>query len=255
MKPTVLLLVNLFLAGGCNKADSLSHTPSPDTSVTSIAHLKTLCTRRSVTLTRDIRLQCVVTANDHYGEFNRSLVVADASGGIEVAVDATKLYLDYPLGANLTLYCNGLALGDYGGKIQLGAPPSGDYAVDRIPASELSRYLRRDDSGTLRRSSVRRSFSEISLRDVDSYVRFDRVSFTTQDTWCDIDSLSGERLTTERTIVDSTGATFRVRTLGSVRYADEPLPEGRGSLCGIIDYFNGEFSLRVTNREFIDFGR
>ena len=172
MKPTVLLFISLLWAGSCDKADEPGYMPGPDAVFMSIAHLKSLCTKASVTLTRDIRLRCVVTANDHYGEFDRTLVVADASGGIEVAVDAADLYRDYPLGANLTLYCNGLALGDYGGKIQLGAPPRGDYAVDRIPARELSRYLRCNDSGTLQRDFVRRSISEISLRDVDTYVRF-----------------------------------------------------------------------------------
>lgn len=253
MKPTVLLFVSLLWAGSCDKADEPGYMPGPDAVFMSIAHLKSLCTKASVTLTRDIRLRCVVTANDHYGEFDRTLVVADASGGIEVAVDAADLYRDYPLGANLTLYCNGLALGDYGGKIQLGAPPRGDYAVDRIPARELSHYLRCNDGGTLQRDFVRRSISEISLRDVDTYVRFDQVRFTTQGTWCDIDPLSGKRLTTERTIVDSTGATFRVRTLGSAHYAGEPLPKGKGSLCGIVDYFNGEFARRVTNYEFFGF--
>lgn len=113
--------------------------------------------------------------------------------------------------------------------------------------------MRCNDGGTLQRDFVRRSISEISLRDVDTYVRFDQVRFTTQGTWCDIDPLSGKRLTTERTIVDSTGATFRVRTLGSAQYAGEPLPKGKGSLCGIVDYFNGEFALRVTNYEFFGF--
>lgn len=182
MKPTVLLFISLLWAGSCDKADEPGYMPGPDAVFMSIAHLKSLCTKASVTLTRDIRLRCVVTANDHYGEFDRTLVVADASGGIEVAVDAADLYRDYPLGANLTLYCNGLALGDYGGKIQLGAPPRGDYAVDRIPARELSHYLRCNDGGTLQRDFVRRSISEISLRDVDTYVRFDQVRFTTQGT-------------------------------------------------------------------------
>ena len=123
MKPTVLLFISLLWAGSCDKADEPGYMPGPDAVFMSIAHLKSLCTKASVTLTRDIRLRCVVTANDHYGEFDRTLVVADASGGIEVAVDAADLYRDYPLGANLTLFCNGLALGDYGGKIQLGARP------------------------------------------------------------------------------------------------------------------------------------
>ena len=37
---------------------------------------------------------------------------------------------------------------------------------------------------------------------------------------------------------------------GPCRYAAEPLPSGNGSVQGILDYFNGEFSLRITNREF-----
>ena len=32
-------------------------------------------------------------------------------------------------------------------------------------------------------------------------------------------------------------------------YAKEPLPQGTGSLYGIIDYFAGKYTLRVTNRE------
>ena len=98
MKPTVLLFVSLLWAGSCDKADEPGYMPGPDAVFMSIAHLKSLCTKASVTLTRDIRLRCVVTANDHYGEFDRTLVVADASGGIEVAVDAADLYRDYRSG-------------------------------------------------------------------------------------------------------------------------------------------------------------
>ena len=148
MKPTVLLFVSLLWAGSCDKADEPGYMPGPDAVFMSIAHLKSLCTKASVTLTRDIRLRCVVTANDHYGEFDRTLVVADASGGIEVAVDAADLYRDYPLGANLTLYCNGLALGDYGGKIQLGTTP-GDGGAGCIPREELARYIRTEPPGRL----------------------------------------------------------------------------------------------------------
>lgn len=247
-------LSSFLIAGACDTSTVPTYEPQPDEAVTSIAHLKTRCTGHSLTLTQDIRLHCVVTANDHYGEFDHELVVADPSGGIEIEVDATELYRICPLDTEFTLYCNGLALGNYGGKILLGVPSGGTYVVDRIPESELGRYLRRDDTGELRREYTLHTFSEISMRDVDTYVRFDNVRFTATGNWCDVDSLTGKPVTTERLIADPEGATFSVRTLGSAHYANEPLPVGRGSLCGIIDYFNGKFSLRVTNREFVGFG-
>ena len=42
---------------------------------------------------------------------------------------------------------------------------------------------------------------------------------------------------------------FTVRTAATCVYAKEPLPQGTGSLYGIIDYFAGKYTLRVTNRE------
>ena len=35
-------------------------------------------------------------------------------------------------------------------------------------------------------------------------------------------------------------------------YATEPVPQGTGSVYGIIDYFNGKYTLRIANRE-VDF--
>lgn len=48
---------------------------------------------------------------------------------------------------------------------------------------------------------------------------------------------------------DTRGRTFTVRTAATCAYAKEPLPQGTGSLYGIIDYFAGKYSLRITNRE------
>ena len=45
------------------------------------------------------------------------------------------------------------------------------------------------------------------------------------------------------------GNRFFVRTLWSCYYGTEPLPEGDGALTGVIDYFGGKYTLRVTFRE------
>ena len=69
--------------------------------------------------------------------------------------------------------------------------------------------------------------------------------------WCDTDPETGRTVATERTILDAEGNEFTVRSAATCAYAKEPLPSGTGSLYGIIDYFAGKYTLRVTNREIV----
>lgn len=146
MKTTacIKLLALLLLLAACDRTSKLSFEGGAPGGVHTIADLKARCTANSVAVTEDITLEGVVTGNDFYGEFYKTLVVEDASGGISLLIDGTRLAFDYPVGAAVTIFCNGLTLGDYGGKIQLGTAPDGDYGVGRIPHEELGRYLRRN---------------------------------------------------------------------------------------------------------------
>lgn len=147
-----------------------------------------------------------------------------------------------------TIFCNGLTLGDYGGKIQLGVAPDGDYGVGRIPREELGRYLRRNPDKDRRPRPAVCTFDAIGPRQTDTYVCFEGVRFTEAGPWCDTDPETSEPQTSERTLTDAQGRTFRVRTLGTCAYATEPVPQGTGSVYGIIDYFNGKYTLRVSER-------
>lgn len=96
------------------------------------------------------------------------------------------------------------------------------------------------------------TFGEVSARHIDTRVRFDGVRFADAGkTWCDTDPETGRTVATERTIVDAGGNEFTVRSAATCAYAKEPLPSGTGSLYGIIDYFAGKYTLRVTNREVV----
>lgn len=247
MKTIASISLLVLLCGSCNKRSELHPGGDPVRTV-SVAYLKSLCTRSSVRITQDIAIRGVVTGNDRYGEFYKMLVVEDASSGISVAADHSALADEYPFGTELIVYCNGLTLTDYGGKIELGATPD-NHGAGRIPEQELKRYLRPAAQPTSPLPS-RSDFSQITTRQIDTYVRFDGVRFTASGLWCTTDPETGKAVTTEQTITDTAGHTFTVRVAATCRYAKEPVPSGTGSLCGIIDYFNGKFSLRITNRKF-----
>ena len=248
---TALLIAigTLSILTACNRSTELTYDNTAGRFV-SIAYLKSLSHGTSTPIVQELKISGVVMANDIRGEFYKTLIIEDSTAGIEVAVDHTALADLFPLGAQVTVYCSGLALGDYGGKIQLGAQPTDAYSVDRIDREEIDRYLRCTslNAGTRRPHTVQ--IGSLRPDDVDTYVHFDKVYFPEAGTtWCDRDSLTDELRTTVRTLADYTGAQLPVHVAPTCHYATEPIPQGTGSVNGIVDWFNGELSLRIINYE------
>lgn len=219
----------------------------------SIAHLKTLCTAESVVITDDIAVTGHIAANDLYGEYSRTIVLCDDSGGIEIAVDTRRTAETFPIAARLTVYCSSLALGDYGGRVMLGAAPTAQYTVDRIAESDFARYFLLDTASAQAVDPVLTTIAEISPALVGALIQIDEVTFGSEAglAWCDTDPATGDYIDTERTATDRTGRTITIRTIAQCAYRDEKIPAGYGTLRGILEYFNGEYSLRITNHQIL----
>ena len=247
-------LCGLLLWAGCS-SEGIGFV-EPEAATHSVAWLKAQCTGTSALLTSEVVIQGRIVANDAFGEWSRALVLADESGGITLYADAASLAVRYPFGATVRLYANGLRLYDYGGKIVVGAAEPNRYGGFGIPAAAIAAHLHRgaDRSDPPVPQTV--TIAEIEAAGparADTYVRLEEVAFDEAGcSWCDRDPETGRLVTTERTLTDAAGHTLVVRTRGGCHYAHEPLPEGKGSVCGIIDWFNGKVTLRIVNRE-IDF--
>ena len=120
MRTIVFGSLLLFVLQACGNASSPEYESGDGTARrVSIAYLKSLCRGVLHPVTEDLWIEGCVVGNDLYGEFPDALVVEDESGGIEVLIDAKRLYRTFDAGSTVRVYCNGLALGDYGGKVQL----------------------------------------------------------------------------------------------------------------------------------------
>lgn len=236
-------------AFACDRA-SEPHYDREAAEQVSIAYLKSLCHGSSVRIVEELTVEGIVTANDIRGEFPRRLVVEDATAGIGIEMDHMALADLFPLGARVVVHCAGLALGDYGGKVQLGAPPTGDYGVDRIARTDIPFHVRCTELNARVRRPRDLRIAELTAADADRYVRLDDVHFREAGApWCGRDTLTGDAVTTLRTLVDASGTELTVRVLPSCHYATEPVPQGTGSVNGIVDYFDGALSLRIVNYE------
>lgn len=253
MRRIACISLLLMTAVGCNRATSVGFGETPQQTRISIAGLKSLCEGASHRISGDASIRGYVVANDLNGEFYHRIVLQDDSGGISIAIDGDELHWTFAIGTCVEVRCNGLTLRDYGGKIELCAAPD-DLGEMEIPNELTDRFMRVVPGEEMLPHARRLSFDEVQSRHIDTRVRFDRVHFADapfQKCWCDIDPETGEFLSTVREIIDQAGNRFQVRTLWFCKYADEPLPEGEGSLVGVIDYFGGEYSLRITSHEIL----
>lgn len=245
-----LLGLLVCVAAGCSRSSGLDYPEPNEGGTHSIAWLKSQCKGASYLLTEDIVVRGRVVANDCYGEWSRSLIIADETGGITVFADASQLADRYPFGVTVVLYADGLRLYDYGGKIVVGSATPSVYGFG-IEEAAIASHLHRGADLPSAPEPRTVSLANIAAEHVDTYVRVAGVRFLEQGSaWCDKDTETGCYVATDRMIVDDAGNMFCVRTAGSCDYAKEPLPSGKGSLCGVVDYFNGKYSLRVVNRDF-----
>ncbi len=253
MTARFLIALISLAAVACDTSSSLSYPDKGDGGnprKVSVAYLKSLCRNDIYDITEDLTISGTVMANDWLGEYYKSIVVLDDTGGIEIDIDRVSLYRMIPIYSRVTVFCNGMTLGRVGGKTVLGAHPTGDFPVDGINGDLISRYIRIDsETGDDRKPAIRR-FSEISIADIGAFVLFADIAADlggTNGKWCD--TADGEHVTTTRCITDSEGNRFGIRTLGRCSYADEAIPTGRFSVAGIIDYSGGEYYLRIVNHD------
>jgi len=246
MKP-IALLAAILLATSCGSVSPYdADKPSPNT--VSINALKELCTAQtSVVIRSDYVIRGIIVANDMFGEYDRSIVVNDSDGGLEIYVDRRRCYTTLRLGAEVEIYCNSLALGRYGSRIVLGAQPTGGYSVDRIASQDIERYIHIVADRSLPAPAVV-PVAGINNSHIDRYVKVEGLTFIADDcaAWCDRTEGEGFVETTH-VATDGRGNSLTVICRGSATYAATPLPRGESDITGIIEYRNGEYLLRPAN--------
>ena len=249
----LIVLCSAWLAVACSATKpDYSEIPDDDSEsgLVSIAYLKSRCKGLSTNINSDISIRGTVVANDLFGEFYNTLVLVDESGGVEVSIDRERLCVDFPLYANVSVTCNGLAVGRVGGKVVLGAKPTGEFTTDRIADGDVAKYLLWQ-SGDITAVAPRKvRIADLGVKNVSDYLLFEGVRFADDEVgrkWCK--ESEGAYAETDRHIIDKDGNTLIVRVSPYCEYAGERIPAGTGSLCGIVDYSGGTYFLRIANHE------
>src|SRR6478735_5956599 len=68
----------------------------------------------------DKTISGIVIADDRSGQFYKTIVIQDSTGGISVKLDGYDLYTNYPIGRQVFIKLKGLYIGDYNRLIEIG---------------------------------------------------------------------------------------------------------------------------------------
>ncbi len=209
------------------------------------------------TITDDIIVEGVVVADDRSGNYYKSIVIQDATGGIQLNLDGTNLYTDYPIGRRIFLKAKGLILGNYARLIQIGAyidnsnPTS--PSLGGIPYSVFNNYIVK--------ASLNNPITPIPVtigQLNDSYqnmlIKLDLMTFAANDVnrpYAD----AVNRVSLNRTINDMSGGAIIIRTSGYADFANALTPSGYGSVTAIYTVFNSTKQLVLRDSNDVQMGQ
>ena len=234
------LLAALLFAAGCTSGSGPKYREGDVT----IAYLRSMYGRQAVTVEGDVYITGRVVSTDHHGNFYKTLVVEDATGGIVVRIDLENYHRTYFYGTQLRIACNSLVLSSYGGTLQLGAYSYDEGTADlgHIPEDRLSAIITIGEDEDELPAPTPITIPELAPGHISRMVIIRDVQFVDGGAglkWCEQDA------DTDRMIVDRNGNRMAVRTSRYANFAGRVLPAGSGAIVGVVSYFNGAYQLTV----------
>ncbi len=256
----VLLVVSAISFNACKKSfDNPPGASDPNiVANTTIQALKAMHTTPSAydIVTTDVIISGIVVANDKSGNMYKQLYIMDATGGLQIQLDATNLYGSYPVGRRIYIYCKNLCISDYNGTMQLGvkATVAGLPSFEGIPGNLISRYV---VGGSINNPVVPIVVTQSQLgtnmqdKYLGSLIQLDGYEFG--DTTVTYADTSVYKNTVNRDIKSCAGQTITIRSSGYSNFAGAKVPGGSGSIVAIYTVFGSTRQLILREKEDVKF--
>jgi len=260
----LLMAVIIIAASGtlssCKK--TFDNPPGPaDPAIvanTSLAALKATHTTSGAynIITTDVIISGIVVADDKSGNLYKQLYIEDATGGLQILLDANSLYGSYPVGRKIFIKCNGLCISDYNGTMELGikANVAGLPSLEGIPANLVSQYV---VGGSLNNPVTPHvvTLAQLTTGMQDRYlgtlIQLDGFAFANINTT--YSDTSAYKSTVNLDIKNCAGQTIIVRTSAYADFAGQKVAQGRGSVYAIYTTFGTTKQLILRNTDDVKF--
>ena len=210
-------------------------------------------------ITTDIIISGIVVADDKSGNFYKEMYIQDATGGMDIKLDATNLYTSYPIGSKVFIKCNGLYLSDYGGMIQLGVIDHsipGNSTLAGIPSTLITNYLFKGSSNNpVAPKVVTLSQLTTNIQDtlLGTLIQLNDFQFATGDIAGIYADTSAAKNSVNLTLKNCSGNQIILRTSGYANFAGQHPVAGKGNIIAIYTQYNATKQLIIRDTSDVQF--
>ncbi|MEY3249790.1 MAG: hypothetical protein RL742_1833 [Bacteroidota bacterium] len=201
-------------------------------------------------ITEDLIIAGTVVMDDRSGNYYKSLVIQDSTGGIEVRFNDGFLSTQFPVGRTLYIRCKDLYLGEYSDLIQLtGGLIEEGGAISDVGLTDYQ----------VRTKIVKDGICDI-VAPVGKIVRIADITDDLISTLITLENVEFIKADTSKTYADpvtqnSLNRTFRdcqgqqmlLRTSGYADFAAALTPRGNGTITGVLGIYNGTYQLYIRD--------
>lgn len=208
-----------------------------------------------------------VISSDATGNIYKSIVIQDETAALALSINQGSTYTDYRLGQEVVLNATGLYIGYYNGLQQIGwldeyngSPSLTFMSWSMFQAhSELNGFPNQDVKYVFYNkekkdpwpsenpycvvtnfSDLPSDYTSAEFRNMQSQlVEFRNVYFEEGGK----ETYAPYQESVNRTLMDGTGASLTVRTSGYSNFYNEIIPEGTGTVRGILSYYGDSWQL------------
>ncbi|HRI00556.1 MAG TPA: DUF5689 domain-containing protein [Saprospiraceae bacterium] len=205
-------------------------------------------TNKFVDITDDLLIHAVVVADDKSGNFYKTIVVQDSTGGIEIKLNRTGLFNDFPVGMKIGIKCKGLTIGAYNNLIQLGkgtTSSSGSLSLAQIEDAVISQYIFKGPKNQFV-TPKKTSIGALGSNDLSTLVQLDGVEFASSangKTYADAVGQSNVNLD----LVDCKKNSIILRSSGFSNFAGVVVPSGNGVITAILSVYRTDLQLYIRD--------
>jgi len=255
----ILSLISLIGVLGC--VQDKDFDPPKESCVSDLvsnatyAEVKNLYTEGVIKIQDDLIIDGYVISSDETGNFFSSLHFQDKldnpTAGFQIAFDLRDSHLFYPVGSKIYLKLKGLYLGKQKGVYKLGGTFSsfGNLSIGRLPAKVVSKHLFSSCDVLVSARPTPIGLSTLDDSMVNTLVELNTVEIIENELGL---SFAEEKEETERTLIDCSDNEIVLLNSGYSDFQQEELPEGNGSVVGVLLRANDEYQIVIRDLDDIN---
>lgn len=254
------LLLVLFVVMSCvndRDFDTLNKTCNTDLKAnTSFSDIKGLYTGETIQIHEDLIIEGYVVSSDVTGNFFGVLHFQDTPSNpteaFQIEIDLRDSHLFFAVGDNIRIKLKGLHLGKSKGVYKIGGvfTSFGNISVGRLPSNAVFEhvFVSCDDKQDIVPTII--DISELAIITAGSLVEINNVEFFQDELGL---SFAVEKKETLRLLVDCDDNEIEIRNSGYSDFQANLVPEGSGSIIGLLINENNDFYIQIRDLEDISF--